>query len=72
MRSRNDLAAIIRRARRDDPYWSASVVRNATASQRRKLLTALVDGWGVDDTLKQLSRAVVALRVERRKLVNLA
>jgi hypothetical protein len=30
----------------------AVVVRNATKAQRRKLLWALVDGWGLEDTLR--------------------
>ena len=64
-----DLAAIIRRARRHDQHWDAAVVRNATAAQRQKLLGALVDGFGIEDTLRLLSRATTQLRASRRRLL---
>jgi len=57
-----NLAAIIRHARRHDPNWDAAVVRNATATHRKKLLAALVDGFGIEDTLALLAKAVVELR----------
>ena len=66
-RSKVNLAAIIRHARRHDPNWDAAVVRNATAAQRQKLLGALVDGFGIEDTLALLARAVVALRAEEAR-----
>jgi len=53
-----NLAATIRHARRHDPNWDAAVVRNATAAQRKKLLAALVDGFGIDDTLDLLAKAL--------------
>ena len=62
-----DLAATIRHARRHDPNWDASVVRNATAAQRQQLLGALVDGFGVEDTLKLLTKAMIELRAESRR-----
>ena len=65
-RKRVNLAAIIRHARRHDPNGcAAAVVRNATATQRRQLLAALVDGFGIEDTLALLARAVVELREAR-------
>ena len=62
-----NLAAIIRHARRHDPHWDAAVVRNATAAQRQQLLGALVDGFGIENTLALLARAVVALRAEEAR-----
>jgi len=66
-RSKVNLAAIIRHARRNDPNWDAAVVRNATAAQRQQLLGALVDGFGIENTLALLARAVVALRAEEAR-----
>jgi len=63
-----DLAAIIRHARRHDPQgWTAAVVRNATAAQRQQLLWALVDGWGLEDTLTLLAQAMRKQRVRMKR-----
>ena len=68
-RSKVNLAAIIRHARRHDPNWDAAVVRNATAAQRQQPLGALVDGFGIEDTLDLLSKATLHLRTNRRRLL---
>ncbi len=60
------LAAVIERTRRTDP---AVLVAGASARERQKLLAALVDGWGVEDTLKRLSQATVVLAAGRRRML---
>jgi hypothetical protein len=50
-----DLGAFIRDARRNNrPHLF--IIDKATTAQRRQLLEALVDGWGIEDTLKLLSQ----------------
>ena len=49
-----DLGAIIRDARRHGN--KDFIIGNATPAQRRIVLAALVDGWGMQDTLRLLSQ----------------
>ena len=45
----------------------AVVVRNATKARRRKLLWALVDGWGLEDTLTLIAQAMVKHRARIKR-----